>query len=1488
VSAVRSIAALLVSALLGGLLAVGPTAPASAAPASAAPASAAPASAAPANAAPASAATSLSDQWVTSVSGTVTGADGIPLAGTQVYVYYRGGSYAAFAQTDAQGRYTVAGLEASTFKLRFMPVGDAYVGEWWNDKSTQDSANLLVVGQYEKVTGVDAILALGSTVSGRVTGDGTGAALLDATVNLIGMDEQSGGVQKYAYTDADGNYAFHGLPGGQYTLQVTPAGGNFLREWWKDQPTERTATRFTVGVSTAVGGMDVSLPRGASISGTVAADAAPSVGLANMSVWVYNDDQNHVAATQTDAQGNYTIDALEPDTYRLLFRPYDEDYRFTPEWYDDQASFDTSDPIELDAAETVTGINALLGGSATITGTVTAEGGAAIERVNVTAYTKNGASPAYAVTDENGKYTIPGLRPGAYTLQFEDYSWSGFASEWWNNQAAEASAEYFSVPAGGTVTKDAALAQGGAITGTVLLEGGGEQWSFEVNAYADGKLVKSGYTDSQGTLHLDNLSAGTYTLEFTGGQGLTVWWKDQSGPESATTITVVSGETVNDINLEVPRAATISGTVTTPGSPSGWLGYDRVRVFAYSTAEPSVLVSTTDSDRQGEYTIRGLRAGSYNLQFVAEGRNYAAEWWNDQPTQEASTPITVGKGEAVTGMDAVLDAGASISGNVKGAGAASLSTLIVKALPLGASAAPESLSTLTDEDGNYTISGLPAGEYSLQFIPNIGHNYVGEYWNDKTLKADATYFSVAAEQEVTGKDAVLAPGASLSGSVLGELPAGVTTDDVLVEAFAKNGDSAGRTTADISGRYSLRALRAGTYTVKFSVDTGATKMLEWWNDQPTKDTAVPVTLTAGQKQTGLNVDFASNALSATPKPTITGTAQVGKTLTATAGTWKPAPVTLAYQWFRAGTEIPGATAATYLLTADDAGAAITVAVTGTKSGYITASKTSDSVTVDRSFTTTPPTITGTTTVGQKLTATPGSWTPTPSALSYQWLRGTTFITGATASTYTLVADDAGKAITVTVTGKKTGYTTVTTTSTATAAIAKPLTATPTPTITGAVKVGQTLTATPGTWKPTTVTFKYQWLRAGTAIAGATASTYKLVTADAGAKISATVTGSQAGYATATKTSTATAMVTGGVLTAPGVPTVSGTTTVGQTLSAKPGTWAPATVTLTYQWLRAGTAISGATASTYKLAAADAGKAITVKVTGSKVGFTTVAKTSTATTAIVNVLTATPTPTISGTVKVGQTLTAKAGTWSPATVTLKYQWLRGTTAIAGATAATYKPVPADAGAKLTVAVTGSKAGFVPVTKTSTATAIVTGGVLTATPVPTIGGTTTVGQTLTAKAGTWAPATVTLGYQWLRAGTAISGATASTYTLVAADGGKAITVKVTGTKSGFTTVAKTSTPTAAIASLLTATPTPTIAGTVKVGQPLTAKPGTWTPVTVTLKYQWFRAGTAIAGATASTYKPVAADAAATLTVKVTGSKAGYVTVAKTSAATVTVVK
>ncbi len=629
-------------------------------------------------------------------------------------------------------------------------------------------------------------------------------------------------------------------------------------------------------------------------------------------------------------------------------------------------------------------------------------------------------------------------------------------------------------------------------------------------------------------------------------------------------------------------------------------------------------------------------------------------------------------------------------------------------------------------------------------------------------------------------------------------------------------------------------------------------------------------------------------------PTILGEAAVGRLLAASADPWGPDPVDMTFAWFRDGEPIPGATGAAYTVQPADLGTEITVQATGQKVGYTTESRSSAAVgpIAPGALQPTPtPTITGLAIVGEALTAVPGTWGPIPVQLTLQWFRDGVPIDGAVNLDLALTADDVGALITVAVTGTKSGYATVTRTSTGAGPVAgapPALDPAPIPTISGDARVGSTLTANAGAWGPAPVVLAYQWYRDGAPVVGAGASTFVLAASDAGSVIEVEVTGSKVGYESATRRSAPTTAVALGILSPAPTPTISGTAVVGGTLTRTTGTWGPAPVTLSTQWLRDGLPIDGAEGATYTLQPLDVGTTITVRVAGTKTGYETTARTSTGTSPVAAGTLTAPTPTISGAVAVGSTLTVQTGNWGPAPVNLTYQWFAGGQPRSGATSTTYTPTLADVGLVITVAVTGSKPGYTTVTRTSAATTpvpapVVVPGTLIG-PMPTISGIPVLDNTLTVVTGTWTPAPVNLSIQWLRNGSPIGGATGLTYTLGTSDVGAFISVRVTGTKAGFATLVRTS---AAVGPVtlksFSSAPTPTISGVTRVANELTANPGTWSPTPTKLSYQWYRGSTPIPGATSKTWLLNGADYNRQIHVVVTAERNGYLTTTRTSAPT-----
>jgi len=631
--------------------------------------------------------------------------------------------------------------------------------------------------------------------------------------------------------------------------------------------------------------------------------------------------------------------------------------------------------------------------------------------------------------------------------------------------------------------------------------------------------------------------------------------------------------------------------------------------------------------------------------------------------------------------------------------------------------------------------------------------------------------------------------------------------------------------------------------------------------------------------------------------TTSGTAvKAGDILEATA---TPTAATVSYQWYVGDTAVTGATKGTFKAATDGiVGKTITCKVTGT--GTYTGTVTSAATEAVTAVALTGKPVLSTAAVGEAVTAT---LAPTNAVVSYQWYLEGVAIDKATSATYTPVAADLGKALTLKVTGIN-GFT-GTYTSDATT-VKTPIKSAATLTMpTTAPVVGTAFAPTLKQTADITKNFTdatYQWYLDSYTVGGtnkvATGTSNSLSitpnAADVGHKLVLVVTGGT-NYA-----GTIVSAATGTITQAIGTVTVNGTTTVGQKLTASLGTTG---ATATYQWFRGTTAISGATAATYTLTSADCGYQIICKATGTG-NYTGTVESAATTVVAAAALTVAVTDTDGNAPGAGDTLKA---TTTPAVAAddVTYQWYKGGTAISGATSATYATASTDAGStfkcivtvkdSVSAAYTGSPATSADVTLPAKFTSVTlsktsdvrVGNTLTATTDPAdVATAVTVANKAKGATYTWYAdntATVLQRYTLTTTDELLNGCStaADKYTVTKdAIGHKIFCVVTTGATGTYSGQSKTSAKTTSVIGVI---------GSVKVDGNATFTPAVGTKYTVTAfdtaevahnsgtdttaydnwTIQWYRDNKAISGATSASYTTTAADYKCTLSFTVTGA-------------------
>jgi LPXTG-motif cell wall-anchored protein len=496
----------------------------------------------------------------TTISGTVTREDdGTPVASVSVFVNNTDFTKNGVASTDANGDYTVTGLEPGEYTVRFATVGTGtgLISEYWDGARTAESATRITAVGGETVTGIDATLQQGASITGRVTRESDGTPISGASVSV--SPDSFGASSVVATTDENGVYLTDGLVPAAYTVKFEAPDDALADEYWENAYDRQSATLVPVVAGQVATGIDASLSGAIGFEGTVtrAVDGSPVPG--------------YVSATAASGAGPAFSTPIAPDgSYRLTVAPgvyivqfISADPLVLSEYLENAYSQADASPVVVASGGGMFEFNPQLETGHVISGVVRSDGQPLADAI-VEPFMDGQPVAAMAYTNQNGEYTLV-LPAGDYTVRAfgtaydPTYAWqyfdgadTGYAATVVSlGSSADPTDIDFDLSRGGAihgaVSGGGAELQGDGATVTAYLWSDGE-WNAVTTSNTGGDFVLGGdreFPAENGGL----LPAGTYTIGVQAEGFCTQFLGGGATLDDAETIDVVGGQVVTDIDL---------------------------------------------------------------------------------------------------------------------------------------------------------------------------------------------------------------------------------------------------------------------------------------------------------------------------------------------------------------------------------------------------------------------------------------------------------------------------------------------------------------------------------------------------------------------------------------------------------------------------------------------------------------------------------------------------------------------------------------------------------------------------------------------------------------------------------------------------------------------------------------------------------------------------------------------------------------------------
>ncbi|HEY2996014.1 MAG TPA: carboxypeptidase regulatory-like domain-containing protein [Methylomirabilota bacterium] len=762
------------------------------------------------------------------VAGTIFAADTGQGIQAFVQVFNAGnGTPVVGMSASASGDYHIV-LASGNYKVMAFPPSP-YAPTAFNGKPSVQLGDVVIVPSGGIKSGTNITVPVGGTISGVVTQAIGGAGIVGAQVTVFdaGNNPITG-----VTTGGGGNYITSYVKPGAYKVSAAAAAQGFSTVFYVNGIDPSTATAVAVTANQNTPNIDVALPSGGMIQGTVL-DRATRAPVQNANVFIFRPNANPfspITGTRTDSTGHYSFGGLHDGLWVVRVECYVGNGCTTAQNYvisywsgnaDDPATDSgMATPILIAGGNTaVADINPTIGGGI-IKGRITrSDNGQPVPQgTGVQALFGEFARTSFVVqtaTDSNGNYSLPGLAAGPYVIQVLANPAAGFAQGWFPTGAIHAGSALPVVVADGqTVTgKDFATYAGPlfSISGTIRNTAG--QPLDSVNVVAVDPLsnfgVRGANVNGDGTYFLNALPPGRYIVRVTPNLGFRTTNYDGGtgvGLPFAAKILTLGPANATAIDFALGDGGTIRGAVfdAVTGFPIAGAAIN-IRSFSDNTSVP--VVST---QRDGTFVLRSVPPGFFKLRVMKPGhvtRFYTTTGTGGATLNEASF-IGVAANQTITGIQVPMTAG---GGTLAGRVFRDITTIAVAESPpspvvaavvnIRDSATGGSVTFFTTRaDGSWEAPGLAAGSYKVRIQSS---DTAQEYFQDKPTRETADSIMVSNGGLTTLPDQSVSPHfGTLSGTVLDTAGAPVVSASVTI-FDASGGFIGGGGLTDSNGRYSL-------------------------------------------------------------------------------------------------------------------------------------------------------------------------------------------------------------------------------------------------------------------------------------------------------------------------------------------------------------------------------------------------------------------------------------------------------------------------------------------------------------------------------------------------------------------------------------------------------------------------------------------------------------------------------------------------------------